>query len=37
MDAAILVGRAHKTRERDLLRFLREMPSSRFLGVLLVG
>jgi hypothetical protein len=37
MDAAILVGQAHKTRERDLLRFLREMPSSRFLGVLLVG
>jgi hypothetical protein len=37
MDAAILVGQAHKTHERDLLRFLREMPSSRFLGVLLVG
>jgi hypothetical protein len=37
MDAVVLVGRAHRTRERDLLRFLREMPSSRFLGVLLVG
>lgn len=37
MDAVILVGRAHRTRERDLLRFLSEMPSSRFLGVLLVG
>lgn len=37
MDAVILVGQAHKTRERDLLRFLREMPPSRFLGVLLVG
>src|SRR5262245_6060316 len=37
MDAVILVGQAHLTRERDLLRFLREMPSSRFLGVLLVG
>ncbi|HTE50099.1 MAG TPA: hypothetical protein VK698_04450 [Kofleriaceae bacterium] len=37
MDAVVLVGQAHKTRERDLIRFLREMPSSRFLGVLLVG
>ena len=37
MDAVILVGRAHKTRESDLLRFVREMPTSRFLGVLLVG
>jgi hypothetical protein len=37
MDAVVLVGRAHGTRERDLLRFLREMPSSRFLGVLMVG
>ena len=37
MDAVALVGRAHRTRERDLLRFLREMPSSRFLGVMLVG
>ena len=37
MDAVVLVGRAHRTREKDLLRFLREMPSSRFLGVLLLG
>jgi len=37
MDAVILLGQTHKTRERDLLRFLSEMPSSRFLGVLLVG
>jgi Mrp family chromosome partitioning ATPase len=37
MDAVALVGQTHKTRERDLLRFLREMPSSRFLGVMLVG
>jgi len=37
MDAVILVGQAHRTRERDLLRFLREMPPSRFLGVLMVG
>ena len=37
MDAVVLIGQAHRTRERDLLRFLREMPPSRFLGVLLVG
>lgn len=37
MDAVVLVGRAHRTREKDLLRFLNEMPSSRFLGVLLLG
>jgi hypothetical protein len=37
MDAVVLVGRAHRTREKDLLRFLNEMPQSRFLGVLLVG
>jgi len=37
MDAVVLVGRAHQTREKHLLRFLREMPESRFLGVLLVG
>ena len=37
MDAVVLVGRAHRTREKDLLRFLSEMPSSRFLGVLLLG
>lgn len=37
MDAVMLVGRAHHTRERDLLRFRAEMPEKRFLGVLLVG
>jgi len=37
MDAVVLVGHTHRTRERDLLRFLREMPPSRFLGVMLVG
>lgn len=37
MDGVVLVGRAHKTREKDVLRFINEMPASRFLGVLLVG
>jgi hypothetical protein len=37
MDGVVLVGRAHKTREKDVLRFVNEMPTSRFLGVLLVG
>ncbi len=37
MDGVVLVGRAHKTREKDVLRFVNEMPQSRFLGVLLVG
>jgi hypothetical protein len=37
MDGVVLVGRAHKTREKDVLRFVNEMPESRFLGVLLVG
>ncbi|HEU5060054.1 MAG TPA: hypothetical protein VFU21_26160 [Kofleriaceae bacterium] len=37
MDAVVLVGQAHRTREKHLLRFMREMPESRFLGVLLVG
>jgi hypothetical protein len=37
MDAVLLVGQAHRTREKHVLRFLREMPESRFLGVLLVG
>ena len=37
MDAVVLVGHAHKTREKDVLRFRGEMPRSRFLGVLLVG
>ncbi len=37
MDAVILVGRAHHTRERQVLAFRSEMPGNRFLGVLLVG
>lgn len=37
MDVVLLVGNAHKTREKHLSRFLSEMPESRFLGVLLVG
>jgi hypothetical protein len=37
MDAVVLVARAHQSCEKDLLRFAREMPESRFLGVLLVG
>lgn len=37
MDGVVLVGRAHKTREKDVLRFVNEMPEGRFLGVLLVG
>lgn len=37
MDAVVLVGEAHRTREKHVLRFVREMPESRFLGVLLVG
>jgi hypothetical protein len=37
MDAVALVGRAHHTRERDLLELARLMPHGRFLGVLLVG
>jgi hypothetical protein len=37
MDALILVARAGKTTERDLLRRTAELPKRRFLGVLLVG
>jgi hypothetical protein len=37
MDAVVVVGRAHQTREREVLRAVREMPEGRFLGVLLVG
>jgi hypothetical protein len=37
MDGVVLVGRAHETREKDVLQFVNEMPQSRFLGVLLVG
>lgn len=37
MDAVVLVGHAHVTREADLLALKRLMPQERFLGVLLVG
>jgi len=37
MDAVALVGRAHHTRERELVELARLMPQGRFLGVLLVG
>ncbi|HEX3762152.1 MAG TPA: hypothetical protein VHW23_25800 [Kofleriaceae bacterium] len=37
MDAVALVGRAHNTRENELLELARLMPRGRFLGVLLVG
>jgi hypothetical protein len=37
MDAVALVGRAHHTREHELLELARLMPADRFLGILLVG
>ena len=37
MDAVALVGRAHHTREQELLELAQYMPPGRFLGVLLVG
>lgn len=37
MDAVALVGRAHTTKEQDLLDLAALMPTRRFLGVLLVG
>lgn len=37
MDAVAVVGRAHRTRERELIELARLMPHGRFLGVLLVG
>ena len=37
MDAVALVGRAHHTREQELLELAQLMPPGRFLGVLLVG
>jgi hypothetical protein len=37
MDGVVLIGRAHETRDKDVLDFVSEMPKSRFLGVLLVG
>src|SRR5215510_5038382 len=37
MDAVALVGRAHHTRESELIGLAQLMPHGRFLGVLLVG
>jgi hypothetical protein len=37
MDAVVLVGEVGRSREADVRRFLDELPSSRFLGMLLVG
>ncbi|HEY1557873.1 MAG TPA: hypothetical protein VGF94_23735 [Kofleriaceae bacterium] len=37
MDAVAIVGRAHRTHERDLVELARLVPERRFLGVLLVG
>ena len=37
MDAVALVGRAHKSREHELVQLAQLMPHDRFLGVLLVG
>jgi len=37
MDAVALVGRAHDTREREVLALAQLMPRGRFLGVMLVG
>ena len=37
MDAVALVGRAHHTREQELVELAQLMPHGRFLGVLLVG
>lgn len=37
MDAVTVVGRAHKTREPELVKLADLMPPGRFLGVLLVG
>jgi hypothetical protein len=37
MDAVALVGRAHHTRENELLELARLMPYGRFFGALIVG
>ena len=37
MDAVALVGRAHHSREQELVELAQLMPHGRFLGVLLVG
>jgi hypothetical protein len=37
MDAVALIGRAHHTKELELIELAQAMPAGRFLGVLLVG
>jgi len=37
MDAVVMVGRAHRCREHELVELAQFMPHGRFLGVLLVG
>lgn len=37
MDAVAIVGRAHQSREDELVELARLMPRGRFIGVLLVG
>lgn len=37
MDGVVVVGSAHRTRERHIVRYAEEMPPERFIGVLLVG
>ena len=37
MDGVALIGRAHRTRERELVELASLMPHGRFMGVLLVG
>jgi len=37
MDGVALVGKAHQSREEELVELARSMPRGRFLGVLLVG
>jgi hypothetical protein len=37
MDAVALVGKAHRSREQELVELARLMPQGRFMGVLLVG
>jgi hypothetical protein len=37
MDAVAVVGRAHRSREQELVQLAQLMPAGRFLGVLLVG
>jgi hypothetical protein len=37
MDAVVLVGRVHESRERELVELAALMPRARFLGVVLVG